>query len=362
MLPLITACSGPELTAEEKAVYRSTNPLGLILFQRNQNVQNPRQVKKLVDQFRDAVGREDAPILIDQEGGPLQMMRTPEWANLPSATTLGTLYMRDKEKGERAIKLQAQAISGMLRDSGLTNACAPVLDVPVKGASGIIGSRAFCEDPIIIAEIATIISREFLACGITPTLKHFPGHGRAKADTHVDFAAVDTDIETLEKTDFFPFKKVHENINPAFCWTMTAHVAYTAFDDDPFTISSKAIQEIRPMLNAWGPMISDAIDMESLKKLGRIPQRAKGAIDAGCDAALYCDGKLYVMQEIADLLPPMTEETKQRFAIAEQERQKGSQDYDWREAAAELATYAESQDEPETFEQKRVFSMKAFTL
>src|SRR5690606_26010370 len=100
---------------------------GFILFRRN--CETPDQVRRLVDSLRSAVGRDDAPVLIDQEGGRVQRLRPPHWPDHPAAGRFAALAERDPDAAERAVRLNAQSIGLMLSDLGITVDAAPVLDL-----------------------------------------------------------------------------------------------------------------------------------------------------------------------------------------------------------------------------------------
>src|ERR1051325_2535619 len=141
----ITGLSGPAITADERAFLRATAPWGLILFKRN--VQTPEQIKALIAEFRDVVGRPDAPVLIDQEGGRVQRMGPPQWPAYPPAAAYGRVYDRDPARGIAAAKLGGRLIATDLAALGITVDCLPVADVPVPGSDAVIGDRAYGTPP-----------------------------------------------------------------------------------------------------------------------------------------------------------------------------------------------------------------------
>ena len=337
MLPVIFGLSGTALTQEEREFFRGFPPFGFILFRRN--IDTPEQVKRLVEDLRACVGRADAPVLIDQEGGRVQRLRPPHWADLPDARSLGDLLASDPEKGERALILQATTIAGMLKELGIDIVCAPVLDIPVEGADDVIGDRAYGVTAAHVTQAATITARTFLQHGITPVIKHIPGHGRASVDSHVSCPVVTASKEVLMKTDFLPFKDVSLAIGAEKIWSMTAHVVFSALDGAPVSVSEKAILAIRQELGFSGPIIPDAVEMNALQ--GDIAQRALASLAAGCDAVLHCSGNMSEMKKIADALPPMTEYALHRFGLADDARRvqstSGVVTPDWRQSYAELS-------------------------
>ena len=194
----ITGASGLSLTTEEREFLREQRPWGFILFRRN--VDNPLQVARLVQEFREAVEDSDAPVLIDQEGGRVQRLGPPHWPVYPAGATFGVLYDRDRDTGLKAARLSAQLIAADLADLGITVDCLPLADVPVPGADAVIGDRAYGADPHKVATIARAVTEGLEQGGVLPVLKHIPGHGRATADTHHQLPIVETlrdELETL---------------------------------------------------------------------------------------------------------------------------------------------------------------------
>lgn len=223
-LAAIFGLAGPRLTDEERAFFADADPYGFILFGRN--VETPDQVRALVADLRDCVGR-DAAVLIDQEGGRVRRLKPPHWRDAPSMAPFVALHNRDPEAAGRAVSLNASLLAAELADLGIDVDCYPLADVPVVGAHDIIGDRAFGYDPHTVAKLCGHAISGLLAGGVLPVVKHIPGHGRAFADSHLDLPTVDADRATLEATDFVPFKALAQAP-----YGMTAHIVYTALDAD----------------------------------------------------------------------------------------------------------------------------------
>ncbi len=329
MLPAILGVSGPILTPQERDFIRDANPFGFILFRRN--IDNPQQTKHLIESIKEACGgNRYIPFLVDQEGGKVQRLRPPHWVDLPQARAVGDLFVKQPEKGLQAVTYQAEAIAGMLHELGFTAVCAPVMDVPVPGAHDVIGDRAFSERPQIVATLATHMLTEFLRCGMTPIAKHAPGHGRAMADSHYACPIVKEDLKDLIMTDFVPYHHAVQKTDAKDFWTMTAHVVYTAIDELPVSVSSKAIDFMRHEMGLNGLIIPDAIEMEALG--GTLYERALATLKAGCDVTLYCAGVLEENIKLAAILPAMTDMAVARARAAEQARD-GKPQRPWKEAA-----------------------------
>jgi len=303
----VSGCAGTALDAGERAFFADEQPLGLILFRRN--CEDPGQVRALVAAFREAVGRPDAPVMIDQEGGRVRRLRPPAWPDYPAAGVLGAIAAADPESGVRAAWLQGRLMAADLADLGITVDCAPVLDVIIPGASEAIGDRAFGADPALVTRLGRAEAEGLLAGGVIPVIKHVPGQGRALVDSHHDLPVVGADPATLEATDFLPFRALADL--PA---AMTSHTVFTAFDPDrPATTSAILIRDIiRGRIGFDGVLFSDDVSMNALAG----DHRARGAaiFDAGCDIVLHCSGLIEDMRAIADVTPALSGAAARRVA------------------------------------------------
>lgn len=310
-LAIVFGCAGSRLSDAERRFFATARPVGLILFARN--CRAPNQVRALIADFRETVGRAEAPVLIDQEGGRVQRLRPPHWRVDPPAASFGALAARDLKAGERAAGLLARAVAGDLAALGITVNAAPVLDLQIAGQNrAVVGDRAFAADPDLVARLGAALCAGFLAGGVLPVLKHAPGHGRATVDSHEALPVVDVHPEQLEATDFVPFRALA--VMPL---AMTAHILYTRIDPDrPATLSPVVIREvIRGRLGFQGLLMSDDLCMGALG--GRARDRVRQALEAGCDIALHCNGRLAEMQDAAAGARPMSEIAAQRLACAE---------------------------------------------
>jgi beta-N-acetylhexosaminidase len=285
----ILGCAGLTLSADERAFYREAKPWGFILFKRN--VETPDQVRALVASLRETVGRADAPVLIDQEGGRVQRLKPPHWPLYPTGRAYADLAANDPLTGRSIARLGARLIASDLAALGITVDCAPVLDVPAPGADAIIGDRAYGGSVGSIATLGRAIAEGLIAGGVLPVIKHIPGHGRATADSHLALPVVDEDLAALE-TDFAPFRMLSD-----MPMAMTAHVVYAAIDAKrPATTSLDAIRFIRDNLGFGGLIMSDDLSMNALK--GDFAGRARRSLRAGCDVVLHCNGDLMEMQTV----------------------------------------------------------------
>lgn len=307
--PVVVGCAGLALTPAEQALFAEKRPFGFILFARN--IDNPAQVKSLVAVFRAAVGNPDAPVLIDQEGGRVARLKPPHWPVFPPAARFGALYQQDAAAGREAAYLNARAIGAELAALGIDVDCAPVADLPVAGAHDVIGDRAYGFNPEIVAALAEATMRGLLDAGVLPVVKHMPGHGRARADSHLELPVVEASQAVLEASDFLPFKALR-----SAPWAMTAHIVYAAYDQTlPATTSAKVIHEvIRGHIGFDGVLISDDLTMKALN--GALPDLAQASLSAGCDLVLHCSGKLDEMAALFVGLPVMAPAAARRIAMA----------------------------------------------
>ncbi len=305
-LAFVCGCAGMDLTSEEHAFLERTDPWGLILFRRN--VDSPDQLRRLTARFREVVGRADAPVLVDQEGGRVRRLRPPHWPDHPAAAAYGRL---GAEQGIEAARLGARLIAHDLFQSGITVDCAPVLDVPGAGSHEVVGDRAFGPEPGAVARLGRAFAEGLLAGGVLPVMKHMPGHGRASVDSHLDLPVVDADRASLEARDFAPFRALADL--PA---GMTAHVRFTALDPErPATTSRVVIDQIiRGAIGFDGLLFSDDLSMEALK--GSLGERAAAARGAGCDVLLHCNGNLDEAEAVAAEARPLDGVSERRAAAA----------------------------------------------
>lgn len=306
----IAGVSGTKLTADEIAFFKDECPWGFILFARN--VETLEQVAELTAHLRDLTGRSQMPVLIDQEGGRVQRLRPPLVPNYPSASEIGAIYDRDEEAGLRAAWLHARLHAFDLLKVGVNVDCLPVLDVPIEGASDVIGSRAYSRNPHVVAALGRAAAEGLLAGGVLPVMKHMPGHGRAFVDTHKELAHVDVPLSELVAHDFVPFKALND-----LPMAMTAHVVFDCLDpSQPATLSPTMLNNvIRDLIGFDGLIMSDDLSMKALS--GDLGDLAENIITAGCDVVLYCAGVMEELVKVAARVPVLEGKSRKRADIAE---------------------------------------------
>ena len=287
----ILGCSGPILTPEERTFFRRVKPWGFILFKRN--VESPEQVRALVDALRDTVGRPDAPVLIDQEGGRVQRLGPPHWGRYPPGRAFGDLSGNDPLVRREITRLGARLMAHDLAALGINVDCVPVLDVPDPSGHEIIGDRAYGRTAEEVALLGRAAAEGLIAGGVLPVIKHIPGHGRAMSDSHLELPVVDASFEELDGRDFAPFRVLSD-----MPMAMTAHVIYSAIDRKrPATTSKKVMRRVvRGAIGFDGLVMSDDLSMKALS--GDFAERAADSRAAGCDVVLHCNGDMAEMKAV----------------------------------------------------------------
>lgn len=297
--PIIFGCASTKLSAGERSFFADINPLGFILFQRN--CQSRDQIKQLTAEMRETVGRPDAPILIDQEGGRVSRLKPPVWPKYPAAGVFGDIWKNDPELATEAMKIHATLMGHELAKMGVTVDCAPLLDLTFPVTHDAIGDRAFSDKIDAVTALGRAFTAGLLEVGVLPVIKHMPGHGRATVDPHLALPVVDATEAELEETDIKPFIALRD-----MPIGMTCHVLFKGIDPaKPTSMSEKVIKFIREKIRFEGLLFSDDLDMHALK--GRLEDRARDALQAGTDVLLYCQGGMPGMIEIGRSLPRMTD-------------------------------------------------------
>ena len=321
MQAAIYAPAGLELTPDERAFFRDSDPAGYILFKRN--IESREQMRALTSELRGLHGRDDLPILIDQEGGRVARMKPPEWPAFPAGEAFARLYEKAPMSAIEAARANAAAIAILLREVGVNVDCLPVLDVRRPGATDIVGDRALGSEPMQVAALGRASLDGLAAAGVVGVIKHMPGHGRALADSHKVLPVVSASAEEME-VDLEPFRTL--NSAPM---GMTCHCVYTAWDSErPGSQSPIVIGEvIRGLIGFDGFLMSDDIGMNALG--GGFDERARGVIEAGTDAVLHCSGVMAEMVAVASAAGDLSEAGLERLdrAMASVAGTTGDADY-----------------------------------
>lgn len=295
----ILGVEGLLLSSDERAFLREANPWGFILFARN--VADPDQLRRLTDGLREAVGR-NALVMVDQEGGRVQRLRAPHWTDWPAA-------MDSAADGPRAVYLRHRLMGQELRAVGIDADAAPCLDIADHATHPFLRNRCFGTDAGTVALMGRAAADGLLAAGVLPIVKHMPGHGRTRVDSHHDLPVLDVGLDDLDATDFAPFRALND-----LPLGMTAHIRLTQLDDRPATASPAAIRLIRERIGFRGLLMSDDIGMNALS--GTPAERAAAAIAAGCDLVLACNLTRAEFEQVSEAAGRMTPEAQIRAEAA----------------------------------------------
>ena len=282
--PLMLDLEGKELTREERELLRHPVVGGVILFARNYH--SPEQLGRLTVEIH---GLRDPRLLIavDQEGGRVQRFREG-FTPLPAAAWYGAMYRKNPGNGRKVCELAGWLMAAELRSAGVDFSFAPVLDLDV-GVSEVIGDRAFADRPVAVADLARAWMRGAHAAGMPVVGKHFPGHGKVRADSHLELPVDRRTLQELLIEDLVPFERL---IDAGMEAVMPAHVLYPHVDDKPAGFSARWLREIlRKQLGFQGIVFSDDLSMGAAQVAGGYGERALAALEAGCDMVLACNNR-----------------------------------------------------------------------
>ena len=290
----IVGLKSTEISSKEQLFLKKYKPWGVILFTRN--IKNLNQTKKLTSKIRNIFNDKKYPIMIDQEGGRVSRLENIiSFKNLTS-DFFGKKYVKNKKDFDIYFKIFIDKTSYLLKELGININSVPVLDLKISGSSKIIGDRSFSRDPNIVSKIGDICIKAYKENSIGTIIKHIPGHGLAKVDSHFSTPYINKSLQYLLKNDFKAFK----NKNSFFA--MTGHLIFNQIDkDNTVTHSRKMIDIIRKKVGFRNLLISDDLSMKSLKKGLKI--NTIDTFKAGCNLALHCNGKLKEMQIVGKNSP-----------------------------------------------------------
>ena len=310
VLAAMLSLSGTKLSDDEKMLLEQFNPLGITLFAKN--IESKPQLNNLTNEIRQACGRADVLIAIDQEGGRVRRLREPEFRSYAAQIDLGLLDEKyDFETLIQTIQNHALLISQDLHACGINWNYAPCLDILYPQTSDVLKSRCLSHDEKKVAILGREMIDAYIQSGICPCVKHMPGHGRASVDPHLHLPILKNSLSELKK-DFYPFW--FNRHAPA---GMTAHIVIAEVDDKhPVTQSKIAIDKIiRGEIGFEGFLISDSINMNALQ--GNVVERAQACFDAGCDAICYCYGNIDEMRSLCLQCPNLSDNSLIRLAKIE---------------------------------------------
>jgi len=302
---IIFGIKGHKLSIQEKKFFKQNIPWGIILFSRN--IKNISQLKILNDSIKKVFRNKKFPILIDAEGGRVNRLNKIIDLSIFSQNYFSKLY---KKKGKKFFfnyyNTYINAVSKILRYTGININTVPVLDVIRKKTHQIIGDRSFSKNPKKVSLFGNTCINYYKRNKIACVVKHIPGHGLAKSDSHYNTPIIKENKKDLIKKDFKPFKDCKS------LFAMTAHIIYEKIDPNNTATHSKIIigKIIRKQIKFKGILISDDISMKSLKY--SISENAIKALKAGCNLVLHCNGKISEMKKLAKVVPKIDKFTQKK--------------------------------------------------
>ena len=290
----IIGVKSTKLSQKEKLFLRKYKPWGVILFTRN--IKNIEQTLKLTSSIRKIFNDKKYPILIDQEGGRINRLKNIISFDNLTSEFFGKKYVKDIREFKSYYKLFIDKTSFLLKSIGVNINTSPVLDLRIKGSSNIIGDRSFSKNPKIVSKIGDFCINHFHINGIGTVMKHIPGHGLAKVDSHNFTPIVNKKLDYLDKNDFATFR------NKKTLFAMTAHIIFDKIDNEnTVTHSKKMIHLIRTKIKFKNILISDDLSMKSLKY--SLEKNTIRTFNAGCNLALHCNGNLKEMEIVGKNAP-----------------------------------------------------------
>ena len=303
-IAVIFGVKGYKLTSKEKQLFKKTKPWGIILFSRN--IKNLSQLKILIHDIKKILRDKNYPILIDQEGGKVSRLNKIIDLSLFSQYSFGKLYNKNKKLFYIVYKIYIDKVCGIFKKVGININTAPVLDITRKKTPNFIGSRSFSQNSESVSKLGKLCIDLYKKNRIASVVKHIPGHGMTKHDSHYKTPIITTNRKELFKKDFKPFKLCKSH------FAMTAHVVYSVYDPDNTATHSKIILDkiVRNHINFKGLLISDDISMKSLKY--KLEKNAVKALHAGCNLVLHCNGNINEMSKLAKVIPKIDNFTQKK--------------------------------------------------
>ena len=301
---IIFGIRGTKLTAEERHLLKTEMPWGIILFSRN--IKNLSQLKYLIKDIRGIIKDKNYPILIDQEGGSVSRLNKIIDFSLFSQGYFEKLYKQDKKVFTHRYNIYIDKVCDILKKVGININTVPVMDVRRKKSHNVIGKRSFSADPIIVSKIGNLCINLYKKNKIATVIKHMPGHGLAKCDSHYNLPVIKAKKTELINKDFKPFRSCQS------FFAMTAHVIYSIYDPIYTATHSKIVinDVIRKHIGFKGILISDDISMKALKY--GLKDNAIKAIDAGCNLILHCNGNIKEVSKLVKIIPTIDKFTQKK--------------------------------------------------
>ena len=301
---IIVGIRGIKLSSEEIYLLKKEKPWGVILFSRN--IKNLIQLKKLIIDIKNCIKDKNYPILIDQEGGMVSRLNKIIDLSIFSQGFFGNFYKNDRKTFYDYYKIYIDTVCEIIKKVGININTVPVLDVRRKNSHSIIGNRSFSSDASIVSKMGNLCINLHSKNKIATVIKHIPGHGLSKCDSHHKLPVINTKKNELIKKDFKPFK----NCKSPFA--MTAHVIYSIYDPIYTATHSRIVinEIIRKHIGFRGILISDDISMKALRY--GLKDNATKALDAGCNLILHSNGNMQEMSKLTKIIPTIDKFTQKK--------------------------------------------------
>ena len=301
---VIFGIKGYRLTNKEIKLFRTSKPWGVILFSRN--IKNFIQLKKLINEIKRIFKDKKYPVLIDQEGGTVSRLNKILDFSPFSQAYLAQLYNKDKRSFSKQYEIYINTVCDLLKNLGININTVPVLDVKRKKSHNIIGSRAFSSKPSDVIKLGNLCINFYKKNKIGTVIKHIPGHGLSRSDSHYATPIINANKRELVKKDFKTFK-----CSRSF-FAMTAHVIYSTYDPYNTATHSRIIinEVIRKYINFKGILMSDDISMKALKY--NLEENAIKALYSGCNLVLHCNGSIKEMYRLSKVIPKIDKFTQKK--------------------------------------------------
>jgi len=290
----IVGIKSKKLSSKEINFLKKYKPWGIILFLRN--IKDIQQTQKLTLSIRKLFNDKKYPIMVDQEGGKVNRLKNIITFDNLTSEYFGKKYLKNRYEFNIFYKLFIDKTAFLLKQLGININSVPVLDLKIKGSSNVIGDRSYSKNPDIVSKIGDLCIKLFHENSIGTIIKHLPGHGLAKVDSHHLTPIINKSLKYLCKNDFKPFKKKKSFFG------MTGHLIFKKIDKkNTVTHSKKMIKIIRKKIGFNNILISDDLSMKSLKY--NLELNTIKAFNAGCNLALHCNGNLKEMEIVAKNSP-----------------------------------------------------------
>ena len=301
---IIFGIKGYKLNKKEKLFFKNNIPWGIILFGRN--IKDITQLRKLTKEIKIIFNDDNFPILADVEGGKISRLNKIIDLSVFSQDYFARLYDKNKKLFKNYYSLYVNTVSHILRDVGININTVPVLDVRRKTTHSVIGNRSFSGDPKKVSLLGNLCVDYYKKNKIGCVMKHIPGHGLSKLDSHYETPVILASKKELQKRDFRPFMECKS------FFAMTSHLIYKNFDSYNVATHSRIIIKkiIRNHIKFNGILISDDISMKSLKF--SLIKNAKKALEAGCNLVLHCNGNIYEMRKLVKVIPKIDKFTQKK--------------------------------------------------